>query len=225
MAESLFTLLRHELTLYWRGRGRVVEALSFFVLLALMLAFASGVGVSSSSGYSIIYTLILLSNIMANSRSAQEDYENKRLHYLCLSSITSLDYVISKWLAHWCAYGLTFIAVSPLVMVLYGVRPETVSLAALACFFLGTLAASLLMVVVSLMAGGARRGALLAPVILLPFYVPLVIFGAGALGASGVENVKESWNHVALLLGYVMMLISVALWLGSRQFSWLTEEG
>jgi heme exporter protein B len=134
------------------------------------------------------FAALALSSLLSLERLFERDYDDGALDLLALGAAPLEAVAAAKCLAQWLATGLPLAVLSPVIAVALGASPAlmvltffSALLAGLAFAFVGGMGAALAL--------GARRGGVLVAVIVLPFFVPPVVFGAGALDAfaSGLD--------------------------------------
>ncbi|HEY1257803.1 MAG TPA: heme exporter protein CcmB, partial [Stellaceae bacterium] len=178
-------LLRRDLRLALRQAGDTGLVLGFFVLVVLL--FPLGVGPEPETlgriAGGIVWAAALLAALLSLDRLFQTDYEDGELDQIALSPLPLELAVLSKCTAHWLAAGLPLTVVSPVLALAVDLDPRAIGTLVLS-LFLGTPALSLVGSVVAALALGARRQGALLALLVLPLYVPPLIFGAAAVEAS-----------------------------------------
>jgi len=178
-------LFRRELVLAWRQGGELGLALGFFVLAVVL--FPLGVGpeleVLRRIGAGIIWVAALLAAVLSLDRLFAGDHGDGGLDLLALSAMPLEAAVVAKCAAHWVTTGLPLAVVSPVLAGLFDLGSAAIPVLALS-LLLGTPALSLLGAIVAALTLGARRPGVLSSLLVLPLYLPVLIFGAGAVEAS-----------------------------------------
>lgn len=207
MAAAL-ALLRRDLRLALRRPGDTLLGLVFFVL-ALSL-FPLGVGASpevlARIGAGVIWVLALLAVLLGLERLWHADHEDGSLELMLLSPVPLEALVVAKCAAHWLTSGLILAVASPLLALLMGL-PGDALWALPAALLLGTPTLTLIGAVGAALLLGSRRGSVLAALLVLPLYIPVLIFGVSAvdgylLGLGGRPQL--------MILG-AMLLLALAL--------------
>lgn len=187
---ALASLFRRELDLAWGRGGGPLFACAFFVGLAVMLPLASSPDPKALSAVATgaAFAALALSSLLSLERLFERDFEDGALDLLALGGPPLEAVAAAKCLAQWLATGAPLAVLSPVIAVALGASPSLMILtffsalaAGLGFAFVGGMGAALAL--------GARRGGVLVAVIVLPFFVPPVVFGAGALDAfaSGLD--------------------------------------
>ena len=183
-------LIRRELRLAFRQGGEIGLALGFFVLAVVL--FPLGVGPEAEMlrriGAGIIWVAALLAAVLSLDRLFAADYADGGLDLMALSAMPLEGAVLAKCAAHWVTTGLPLTVISPFLALLVDLDSASI-LILVAGLLLGTPALSLLGAIAAALTLGARRPGVLSSLIVLPLYLPVLIFGAGAveagLGAGG----------------------------------------
>jgi heme exporter protein B len=178
-------LFRRDLRLALRQGGDTGLVLGFFILAVVL--FPLGVGpepaVLQRIGAGIVWVAALLAALLSLDRLFQSDYQDGGLELLALSSLPLELAVLAKCAAHWVATGLPLALISPFLALLVDLEPDAIP-ALLLGLLLGTPALSLIGSVAAALTLGARRQGALLSLLVLPLYVPPLVFGAGAVEAS-----------------------------------------
>jgi heme exporter protein B len=178
-------LFRRDLRLALRQGGDTGLVLGFFVLAVVL--FPLGVGpepaVLQRIGAGIVWVAALLAALLSLDRLYQSDYQDGGLELLALSSLSLELAVLAKCAAHWVATGLPLALTSPFLALLVDLEPDAIPVLTLG-LLLGTPALSLIGSVAAALTLGARRQGVLLSLLVLPLYVPPLVFGAGAVEAS-----------------------------------------
>jgi heme exporter protein B len=182
---ALTGLFRRDLRLALRQNGDTGLVLGFFVLAVVL--FPLGVGpepaVLRRVGTGIIWVAALLAALLSLDRLFEADYQDGGLELLALSSLPLELVVVAKCAAHWVTTGLPLAAISPLLALMVDLEPGAIPI----LFFsllIGTPALSLIGSVAAALTLGARRQGTVLSILVLPLYIPPLVFGAGAVEAS-----------------------------------------
>jgi heme exporter protein B len=134
------------------------------------------------------------------------DYEDGSLELMALSPVPLPVIVLAKVTAHWLTTGLPLLAAAPIIALMYGLPAAGYGIL-LGAMALGTPTLSLIGAVGAALTLGARRGGVLIPLLVLPLYIPVLIFGVSAVDA---EMAGLSARPQLLLMG-AGLLAAVAL--------------
>jgi heme exporter protein B len=177
-------LFRRELLLAFRQGGEIGLALGFFVLAVVL--FPLGVGPEAEMlrriGGGIIWVAALLAAVLSLDRLFAADHADGNLDLLALSAMPLEGTVIAKCAAHWVMTGLPLTLISPVLALLVDLDAGEIAILMLG-LLIGTPALSLMGAIAAALTLGARRPGILSSLLVLPLYLPVLIFGAGAIEA------------------------------------------
>jgi heme exporter protein B len=212
-------VVRRDMRLAWRQGVDSLMVVAFFVLAVVLFPFGVGPepNILARIGAGIIWVAALLASMLALERVFQTDYEDGSLELLALGPMPLEVAVLAKVFAHWLTTGLPLIAATPLLAVLLNL--EWAALAVLVpTLALATPTMSLVGAVGAALALGSRRGGILLSLLVLPLYVPILIFGAGAADAAlGGFSARPQLLILAGLLCAALALCPWAAAAGLRQ--------
>jgi heme exporter protein B len=201
-------LFRRDLRLALRHGGDAGLVLGFFVLSVFL--FPLGVGpepvILQRVGAGIVWVAALLSTLLSLDRLFEADHQDGGLEQLALSSLSLELTVLAKCAAHWVATGLPLTLSSPLLALSIDIEPAAIPILVLS-LLLGTPALSLIGSIPAALTLGARRQGIVLSILVLPLYVPSLIFGAGAVEASAAGVGERAY---LLILG-ALSLAALAL--------------
>lgn len=207
---SVFLLLvRRDLRLALRQGGDAAMVLAFFFLAVILFPF--GVGpepeMLARIAAGIVWVTALLAALLSLERLFLADYEDGSLEALALMPLPLEFQVLAKALAHFLTTGLPLVVVAPLLALLLhlpsaGYGPLVLGMA------LGTPTLSLIGAIGAALTLGARRGGVLLSLLVLPLYIPVLIFGVGAVEAAVTG--LEIRPHLMLLTALLLAAIPLA---------------
>jgi heme exporter protein B len=204
-------LFRRDLRLALRQGGDTGLVLGFFVLAVVL--FPLGVGpepaVLQRIGAGIVWVAALLAALLSLDRLFQSDYQDGGLEMLALSSLSLELAVLAKCAAHWVATGLPLALTSPFLALLVDLEPDVIPVLTLG-LLLGTPALSLIGSVAAALTLGARRQGVLLSLLVLPLYVPPLVFGAGAVEASVAGTGGRA--HLLILAALTLAALPLCPW-------------
>ena len=177
-------LIARELGLSVRHGADTAAALLFFLVVAALFPLAVGPEPAALGRMApgIVWVGALLAAILPLERLFGADYEDGSLDQLLLSGLPPALIALAKACAHWLTSGLPLLLIAGPIAIMLRL-PAGSLLPLLAGLLIGTLALSLLGTAGAAIILGARRGAVLLPILVLPLATPVVIFGAAAAGA------------------------------------------
>ena len=173
------------MTLALRRRSDVLTTLIFFVIVVSL--FPLGVGperdMLRAMAPGVIWVAALLASMLALDRMFSSDYLDGTLEQMLLSPRSLPVLVFGKMTAHWLTTGLPLVLISPLLALQFDLSPEAIGVLLLA-LLLGTPLLSMIGAIGAALTVGLRGGGALVALLVLPLYVPVLIFGAGAVEAT-----------------------------------------
>jgi heme exporter protein B len=177
-------LILRELRLSLRHAADSAAALLFFVIAATLFPFALGPSpaVLAAIAPGIVWVCALLAALLPLDRLFGADFEDGSLDLLLLSGLPSYGVAFAKFCVHWLTTGLPLLVISAPLAVMLRMPASLIPL--LLCSLVpGTLILSLLGTLAAAITLGARRAAVLMPLITLPLMIPTLIFGAAAVSS------------------------------------------
>lgn len=207
--KTAFTaLLLRDLKLAIRRRGELLNPILFlFIVVSL---FPLGIGpdpnVLAGIASGVIWVAALLATLLSLDGVFRGDFEDGTLEQLAISPHPLGVLVLAKVLAHWLITGFPLILVSPLLAGLLNLDGES-TVVLLESLALGTPFLSLIGTIGIALTVGLRRGGMLLTLLILPLYVPVLIFATGAVdaAASGFSPAGHLMMLAALLLGAISL--------------------
>jgi heme exporter protein B len=211
MLSGLVCVIKRDLLLAFRRRSDVLTCVFFFIIVATL--FPLGVGpepaLLRSMAPGILWVAALLASMLALGRLFALDYADGTLEQMLLSSEPLALIVIGKVLAHWLVSGLPLVLLAPLMALQFDLPPGSIRV----LFFsllVGTPVLSLIGAIGAALTLGVRGGGVLVALLVLPLYIPVLIFGAGAVGAEA-SGIGAS-AHLLLLGGVLAGAAALAPW-------------
>ena len=208
---GLSLLVRRDLRLAFRGGTDAMMGVIFFVLAAVLFPFGVGpdAAILPRIGGGIIWVVALLAALLSLERMFAADHEDGSLDLLYLSPVSLGQLALAKALAHWLTSGVLLLIASPVLALLYNL-PSTAYLPLVATMALGTPTLSLVGAIGAALTLGARRGGVLLALLLLPLYIPVLIFGAGAI--DGAIAGRDITPQLMILGGFLLAALALAPW-------------
>jgi heme exporter protein B len=203
-----FGLVRRDLRLSFRQGGEIGLVLGFFVLAVVLFPF--GVGPEPELlrriGAGIIWVAALLAAVISLDRLFAADHADGSLDLIALSPLPLEAAVLAKALAHWLTTGLPLTVLSPLLAIFVQLDPGALPILMLG-LLIGSPVLSLFGTIAAALTLGARRPGVLVSLLVLPLYLPPLIFGTGAVEAS----LTAESGHADLLLLAAMSVAAIPL--------------
>lgn len=179
-------LLLRDLRLALRAGGGAGLALAFYLIVVVLVPFGVGPepSVLARIAPGILWVGALLSALLTLDRIFALDWEDGTLTLLATSPLPLEGVALVKAVAHWLSTGLPLTLAAPLLGVLLSL-PGAAAFPLCATLLLGTPALSMIGTFGAALTVGVRRGGLLLSLLVLPLYVPTLIFGAEAVRLAG----------------------------------------
>ncbi len=197
-------LLGREIKALLRNRADVLNPLTFLFLAVMLFAVAAPDQGDQRAQYggAFLWLIVLLTNMLSLDALFRRDYENGVLEQVMAGAEVPFVVVSLRILVQWCSTGLLMTLLAPVLCLLVGLPFDTVG-AVMLSLLLGTPALSLLGAVGAALTVGFSRGGVLLGLLVLPLYLPVLIFGAGAIAEqlTGVGNTAQFY-----WLGFISML-------------------
>ena len=208
---AFIAVIHRDLLLVLRRKSEVLTILFFFVIVTSL--FPLGIGADSALlrkiAPGVIWVAALLSTMLGLQRLFATDYLDGTLEQMALSPTPLVLLVGGKIAAHWLVCGLPLVLLAPVLGIQFDLDAETLGVFILA-LLVGTPILSLIGAIGAALTLGVRGGGVLLSLLVLPLYIPVLIFGAGAVYAQGVGlNVS---GHFSLLGALLVLALFFAPW-------------
>ena len=202
-------LLKRELSLALRNGGGAGLGLAFFLIVTVLVPFGVGpeTAILAKIAPGTLWVGALLACLLSLDRLFQPDYEDGTLDLLALSPLPLEAVAATKAIAHWLTTGLPLVVAAPVLAVTLHLPTPTYATLILS-LLIGTPALSFLGSIGAALTIGIKRGGLLLSLLVLPLYVPTLIFGARAvtLAAEG----QSTTAALLLLAGTSLFILALA---------------
>lgn len=204
-------IVRRDLLLAFRRRSDVLTTLFFFIMVAAL--FPLGVGPERETlrtmAPGILWVAALLAAMLSLGRLFAHDFADGTLEQLLLSPEPLSLIVLGKVLAHWLVSGLPLVVLAPVLALQFDLPGDAIEVLFVS-LLIGTPVLSLIGAIGAALTLGLRGGGVLVSLLVLPLYIPVLIFGAGAVGAqaSGLGSVA----HIQLLAGLLAASLALSPW-------------
>ena len=209
MLTAFYIVLRRELLLALRQRSDLFTVFFFFLIVSSLFPLAIGPELSTLQliGPGVIWVGALLSSLLVLHRLFESDYSDGSLEQWVLSGEPLTILVLGKVIAHWCIAGLPLVLIAPLIGLQFSLPTSSLMTLTLT-LLIGTPVLSMFGSIGAALTIGLRGGSALSSLLILPFYVPVLIFGAGAVGAQ-LQGVDIS-GHLSILIAMLCFSIGLA---------------
>ena len=208
---GFMSILKRDLHLASRQGMDNMMVVMFFVLVVVLFPFGVGPepNILARIAAGVIWVAALLASMLSLERLFQADYEDGSLELLSLSPTAFEVIVLAKVTAHWLTTGFPLIIAAPLLAILLNMNTEGFPVLILA-LVLGTPSLSLVGAVGAALILGSRRGGVLLALLILPLYIPVLIFGVSAVDA--VVNGFEVKAQLLILGAFLIAAIPLCPW-------------
>lgn len=203
LSTAFFAIIRRDLVLALRRRSEVANPLLFFILVITL--FPLGIGARphllQAIAPGIIWVSALLAAMLSLDSLFRSDFDDGSLEQILLSPHPASVLVLGKIIAHWLVTGLPLLIIAPLLAVLLGLPNHALSVLLLT-LLLGTPVLSLIGAIGVALTVGLRRGGMILSLLVLPLYVPVLIFAGNAveMASSGLPVDAQINILIAILL-------------------------
>ena len=211
MANSSFQwmfgwLVWRDLILAWRRRADVLATLFFFIIVVSL--FPLGIGPERETlraiAPGVVWVAALLASMLSLGRMFGNDYQDGTLEQLLLTPQPAYLVVLAKVLAHWIVAEVPLVVIAPVLGLQFGLSQNGLAIVVVS-LLLGTPVLSVIGSVGAALTLGLRAANVLVALLVLPLYIPVLIFGSGAVQASISGSSPQAW---LLLLG-AMLIVSL----------------
>ena len=205
----ILSLIARDLALSIRQGGGVGTALGFFLTVVVLLPIGIGPDqqLLGRIAPGALWISLLLSVLLSADRIYQQDYEDGSLDIMTMGPVPFEMVALAKSIAHWLSTSLPLAIAAPILGFLVNLEPSAI-LPLFMAMALGSIALSLLASIGAAVTVGLRRGGLLVSVLVLPLYVPVLIFG---LSASQASTSGPDIATPSLLILAAMALVSLVV--------------
>lgn len=208
---AVLALIRRDLLLVMRRKSEVLTTLFFFVIVTSL--FPLGIGPEPALlrkiAPGVLWVAALLATMLSLQRMFAPDHADGTLEQIAISPTPLVLLVAGKIAAHWLVTGLPLVLIAPVLGIQFDLDADALGVLMLA-LLLGTPLLSLIGAIGAALTLGVRGGGVLLSLLVLPLYVPALVFGAGAVQAhvSGLG----AGGHLSLLAAQLVLALFFAPW-------------
>lgn len=181
---AVLDIIRHDLALAWRQGNSSAMAVSFFVIAVTM--YPLGIGpdpqLLARIAAGILWVAAMLSALLSLDRLFHQDYEDGSLDLLVMSPVPLEATVAAKAVAHWLATGLPLVLAAPVLALVLNMGGDGLQILVVS-MLIGTPALSFIGAIGAALTVTIKQGGVLITLLILPLYIPTLIFGVGAIDA------------------------------------------
>jgi heme exporter protein B len=208
---AIIAIIRRDLLLAMRRKSEVLTALFFFIIVVSL--FPLGIGPETALlrkiAPGVIWVSALLATMLGLARLFAPDHADGTLEQMVLSPTPLGLLVTGKIVAHWITTGLPLVLLAPVLGIQFDLDTGALGILVVA-LLLGTPLLSLIGAIGAALTLGVRGGGVLLSLLVLPLYVPALIFGAGAV-ESHVSGLGAG-GHLSLLAALLALAVFFAPW-------------
>lgn len=211
----MLLIIRHmiwrDMLLAMRRPQDVMTSLFFFVIVVSLfpLGVSPEMEVLREIASGVIWVAALLATMLSLNRLFSVDYQDGTLEQMLIAPQPLSLLVLSKVVAHWLLTGLPLVLMAPLLGVLLGMENEAIGVMVLT-LLLGTPVLSLIGSIGAALTLGVRGGGVLLSLLVLPLYVPILIFGTGAVESIRADMGVEA--QISLLGAFLALAFGFTPW-------------
>lgn len=221
--KSLFSIIHHEILITFRQAYAWLTPLIFFVIVVCLFPLALGPDdiILNKIAPGIIWIAALLAILLSIGNIFRHDAQEGYLDLLLLSPHPLTLLILCKLISHWITNCLPLILMSPVLGLLLHLQPQA-EFALIMTLLLGTPVLTLLGAVGAALVVGIRNHGLLLPVLIMPLYIPVLIFGTGTIMAANAHLPTNAYFAILgaltlFSLAFAPLLTGVALRIGVNQ--------
>ena len=207
----LIWIIKRDLLLAMRRQSDVLTTLFFFIIVVSLFPLSVGpeMNLLRAMAPGIVWVAALLASMLSLGRMFSNDYVDGTLEQMLLSPQSLSLLVLGKALAHWLVTGIPLVLMAPVLGIQYDLPGDALAILTVS-LLLGTPVLSLIGAIGAALTLGLRGGGVLVSLLVLPLYIPILIFGAGAVEASmaGVEFDA----HLSLIGAFLLVSLVFAPW-------------
>ncbi len=209
---AFFKLLGRDLTLAFRRPAELANPIVFFVIVVTL--FPLGVGpepnMLETMAPGVIWVAALLASMLSLDGMFRTDFDDGALEQILISPHPLSVLVLAKIVAHWLIAGLPLILISPLLGLFMNLSADAI-VALLITLALGTPILSLIGSIGSALTVGLNKGGVLLSLLVLPLYIPVLIFASSAVEVAGMGfAISAHMSFLGALLALALTLAPVA---------------
>ena len=184
VVSAIAGVIRRDLLLAARRKSEPLFTLGFFFLVASLFPLSIGPEpeLLRRVAPGVLWVAALLAAMLSLGRMFAADYDDGTLESIALAPVPLVAAVLGKVAAHWLVSGFPLVVVSPLLALQYGLPADVIAMLMIS-LLIGTPVLSLVGAIGAALTRGVRGGGVLVALLVLPLYVPTLIFGAGAVDA------------------------------------------
>lgn len=204
-------IIKRDLLLAMRRRSDVLTTLFFFVIVVSLFPLSVGpeMNLLRTMAPGVVWVAALLASMLSLNRMFASDYSDGTLEQMLVSPQPLSLLVLGKAVAHWLVSGVPLVLMGPVLGIQYDL-PVDALMVLTAALLLGTPVLSLIGAIGAALTLGLRGGGVLVSLLVLPLYIPVLIFGAGAVEANMSGMAFDA--HLSLIGAFLLVSGVFAPW-------------
>ena len=206
---AFFAVIRRDLVLAFRRRAEIANPIFFFIIVVTLFPFGVGTNpkLLQAMAPGIIWVSALLAVMLSLDSLFRSDFEDGSLEQMLLSSHPLTVLVLAKIIAHWMVTGLPLLIVAPLLAVFLGL-PEQALGTLLLTLVLATPVLSLIGSIGVSLTVGLRRGGMIISLLVLPLYIPVLIFASNAVEMAGNGLAVDAQINILIAIFFMSAVLA-----------------
>ena len=204
-------MIKRDLLIAIRRQSDVLATLFFFIIVVSLFPLSVGpeMNILRTIAPGIVWVAALLASMLSLGRMFSNDYLDGTLEQMLLSPESLSLLVLGKTLAHWLVTGVPLVLMAPILGIQYDLPAEALFILTVT-LLLGTPVLSLIGAIGAALTLGLRGGGVLVSLLVLPLYIPILIFGAGAVEASMAGVGSDA--HLSLIGAFLLASLVFSPW-------------
>lgn len=204
-------IIKRDLLLAMRRQSDVLTILFFFIIVVSLFPLSVGpeMNMLRTMAPGVVWVAALLASMLSLGRMFSNDYVDGTLEQMLLSPQSLSLLVLGKALAHWLVTGIPLVLMAPILGIQYDLPTEALFVLTIT-LLLGTPVLSLIGAIGAALTLGLRGGGVLVSLLVLPLYIPVLIFGAGAVEANMAGVGYDA--HLSLIGAFLLMSLVFSPW-------------
>lgn len=209
LSTAFFAMIRRDLILALRKPAEISNPVFFFMLIVMLFPLGMGANAKLLQAIApgIIWVSALLAVMLSLDSLFRSDFDDGSLEQMLLSSHPLTILVFAKIVAHWLVTGLPLLLVAPLLAVFLGL-PEQALGTLLITLVLATPVLSLIGSIGASLTIGLRRGGMILSLLVLPLYVPVLIFASNAVEMAGNGLSVNPQINILLAIFFISVVLA-----------------
>ncbi|SFM17766.1 heme exporter protein CcmB [Marinobacter zhejiangensis] len=206
---AMALVVRRDLRASLRQRQDLLNPLLFFFMVVTLfpLGVSPEVSFLQQAGSGILWVAALLSTLLSLDHLFRHDFDDGTLEQMVLQPQPLFLLVLAKSVAHWLLTGLPLVMLAPVLGVMLHLDGNSIAILCLT-LLIGTPVLSLIGAIGAALTLGLRAGGVLLSLLIIPLYIPVLIFGTGTVAAAA--NGAPVGGYLALMMAFLVLAITLA---------------